>query len=58
MPQIYYKIKWLNVELVSMKHILLRRKYPTLSGIGLCNMDSNKALNLFHSKNFDDKLFF
>ncbi|CAF4338063.1 unnamed protein product [Rotaria sp. Silwood2] len=49
LPEIYHKIKWLNLEVLSMERIL-ERNYPNLCGIGLYNMDLNTALHLFCGK--------
>ncbi|CAF1348838.1 unnamed protein product, partial [Rotaria sordida] len=56
LPEIYHKIKWLNLEVSSMERIL-ERNYPNLCGIGLYNMDSDTALDLFYDNSFDDKVF-
>ncbi|CAF4382402.1 unnamed protein product, partial [Rotaria sp. Silwood2] len=43
LPQIHHKVKWLNLELSSIKRILLATDYPDLYGIGLYNMTIRMA---------------
>jgi hypothetical protein len=52
LPDIYYKIKWLNLESSTMERILLAGTYPNLYGLGLYNVDTEKALSLFNGKKF------
>ena len=52
LPKIHYKIKRINLESSSMKRILLATNYPNLYGLGLYNLDSEKALYLFIDKTF------
>ncbi|CAF3094044.1 unnamed protein product [Rotaria sp. Silwood2] len=47
LPEIHHRIKWLNLESSCMKQILLATNYPNLCGLGLYNIDSEKALSLF-----------
>ncbi|UJR09953.1 hypothetical protein I4U23_014176, partial [Adineta vaga] len=42
LPKIHHKTQWFNVEMSSMKRILLSRTYPNLSGL-----DNNVLNNLF-----------
>ncbi|CAF2765944.1 unnamed protein product [Rotaria sp. Silwood2] len=39
LPEIHYKIKWLDLESSSMERILLATNYPNLYGFGLYNLD-------------------
>ncbi|CAF1622982.1 unnamed protein product [Rotaria sp. Silwood1] len=48
LPEIHHKIKWLNLELTSMEHILLATNYPNLHGLSLYGIDVEKALSLFN----------
>ncbi|CAF2823186.1 unnamed protein product [Rotaria sp. Silwood2] len=50
LPEIHHRIKWLNLESSCMKQILLATNYPNLCGLGLYNIDSEKALSLFIGK--------
>lgn len=52
LPKIHDKIKWLNLESLSMKRILLAIDYPNLHGLGLYNMDDETAIRLFKGKKF------
>ncbi|CAF3302933.1 unnamed protein product [Rotaria socialis] len=48
LPEIHPKIKWLNLESISIKRILLSATYPALYGLGLyvyCN-DIGEAMSL------------
>lgn len=56
LPKIYHKIKWLNLELLSMQRVL-EGNYPNLCGIGIFNMCSDTALDLFRGNSFVDKVF-
>ena len=49
-PKIHQKIEWLDLEPLSMKHILLSAKYPNLFGIGLYNIEKATCFNLFKGK--------
>ncbi|CAF3966332.1 unnamed protein product [Rotaria sp. Silwood1] len=52
LPQIHYKIKWLNIESSSMKHILCIVDYPNLNGLGLYNIEEETFKRLFIGKYF------
>jgi len=47
LPEIHHKIKWFNVESSSIECILLSRKYPNLSRLGLHDLVLETAMNLF-----------
>ncbi|CAF4741372.1 unnamed protein product [Rotaria sp. Silwood1] len=47
LPKIHCKIKWLNLESSSMECILLSTNYPNLCGLGLYNLASEMARDLF-----------
>jgi hypothetical protein len=51
LPSIHNKIKWLNLESSSMERIFLTTNYPNLYGLGLYNINIDKALPLFIGKN-------
>ncbi|CAF1368374.1 unnamed protein product [Rotaria sordida] len=53
LPKIHQKVKWLDLEPLSMERILLATNYPNLSGIALYNIQIERAINLF----FDERLF-
>ncbi|CAF3482749.1 unnamed protein product [Rotaria sp. Silwood2] len=50
LPEIHYKIKWLNLESSSMERILLATNYPNLYGLGLYNLDKETIRCLFIDK--------
>ncbi|CAF1319522.1 unnamed protein product [Rotaria sordida] len=47
LPEIHDKIKWLNLESSSMKHVLCTADYPNLYGLGLYNIDEESIRCLF-----------
>ncbi|CAF1622640.1 unnamed protein product [Rotaria sp. Silwood1] len=51
LPSIHHKIQWLDVESSSMERIL-STNYPNLYGLGLYNLEIEKAKHLFTSKIF------
>ncbi|CAF3824985.1 unnamed protein product, partial [Rotaria magnacalcarata] len=53
LPEIHNQIEWLNIEPVSIGHILLATNYPNLSGLGLYNIQIETAVHLFS----DETLF-
>ena len=52
LPEIRHKIKWLDLESSSIQRILLTTNYPNLYGLGLYNLEIEKAKHLFTSKIF------
>ncbi|CAF4621798.1 unnamed protein product [Rotaria sp. Silwood2] len=46
LPEIHHKINWLDLEPLTMKHILLSANYPNLTGLGLFNIEKQTALDL------------
>ncbi|CAF3792816.1 unnamed protein product [Rotaria sp. Silwood1] len=54
LPDIHDKIKWLDLEASSMKHILCATDYPNLNSLGLYNIDEESIRYL--STNFNDPL--
>ncbi|CAF1559463.1 unnamed protein product [Rotaria sordida] len=52
LPKIHQKVKWLDLEPLSMERILLATNYPNLSGIALYNIQIERAINLFFGKIF------
>jgi hypothetical protein len=52
LPEIHYKIKWINFESSSVKRILLATNYPNLYGLGLYNLDQETAESLVTGKIF------
>jgi hypothetical protein len=52
LPKIHKKIKWLDLESLSMKRILLAANYPHLYGITLYNIQTETAIDLFTGKTF------
>ncbi|CAF2954961.1 unnamed protein product [Rotaria sp. Silwood2] len=46
LPKIHHKLEWLNLESSSMTRILLCTDYPKLCGLGLYNLDRQKAIRL------------
>lgn len=55
LPQIFYKIKWLNIESKSMDRVLFAGNYPNLSGLGLYNITEETIIRVFHGKMFNFK---
>ena len=53
LPEIHHKLKWLDLESLSMERILLAADYPTLRGLGLYNIGQETAVHFFTSKTFD-----
>jgi len=66
LPEIHDKIKWLDLESSSMKHVLRAANYVNLNSLGLYNIHGESArclftgkkfkLNCFHSKQMKDLL--
>ncbi|CAF5030281.1 unnamed protein product, partial [Rotaria sp. Silwood1] len=54
LPEIHHKIKWLNVEPLSMERILLITNYSNLHGLGLYNIEDETFRRLFAGKKYDD----
>jgi hypothetical protein len=52
LPKIHYKIKWLDLEPLCMKSILLAADYPNLHGLSLFNIERETILRLFGGKLF------
>jgi hypothetical protein len=52
LPKIHHKAKWLHLESSSMARFLLCTNYPNLNGLGLYNLELEKAKHLFTSKIF------
>ncbi|CAF3806548.1 unnamed protein product [Rotaria sp. Silwood1] len=50
LPEIYHKIKWLNLESLTMERILRSTNYPNLYGLGLYNIPNETALRLFNDE--------
>ncbi|CAF5173508.1 unnamed protein product, partial [Rotaria sp. Silwood1] len=48
LPEIHHKIKWLNLESLTMERILRSTNYPNLYGLGLYNIPNKTALRLFN----------
>jgi hypothetical protein len=47
LPSIHRQIKWLDVESSSMERILLATNYPKLYGLGIYDIDVERAISLF-----------
>ncbi|CAF4410268.1 unnamed protein product [Rotaria sp. Silwood2] len=52
LPKIGHKIKWLDLEPLSMQRILLSVNYPNVFGFGIYNIEKQAVLNLFNGKVF------
>ena len=50
LPKIHDKVKWLNLEPLSLERILLAVDYPSLSGLGLYGIEDETAEYIFTSK--------
>ncbi|CAF1516548.1 unnamed protein product [Rotaria sordida] len=62
LPKIKHKIKWLDLEPLSMERILLATNYPCLYGLTLYNIDLRTCIYYFFElhvtvNNFDDCLY-
>ena len=57
LPRIYHKIKWLNLETLSMERILLAADYCSLSQLDIFLMDEKADIQFFTGKIFDFKDF-
>ncbi|CAF4490261.1 unnamed protein product [Rotaria magnacalcarata] len=47
LPEIHHKIEWLNVAPPSIERILVSTNYPNLHGLGLYDLSSDTAMDLF-----------
>ncbi|CAF3724533.1 unnamed protein product [Rotaria sp. Silwood1] len=50
-PQIHHKIEWIHIESSWIEPILQVTNYPNLHGLGLYNLTSKRATDLFTEKN-------
>ncbi|CAF1005991.1 unnamed protein product [Rotaria sordida] len=50
LPEIHHKIKWVNLEILSMKRLLLAVEYPNLCGLGLYNIREETDAHIFNGK--------
>jgi hypothetical protein len=50
LPKIHHKIKWLDLEPLSMKRVLLSIDYPNLYGLSLFNIERELAVRFFGGK--------
>ncbi|CAM4834649.1 unnamed protein product [Rotaria magnacalcarata] len=57
LPEIHDKIKWLDLESLSMKNILRAAVYPNLYGLGLYNIDEESARCLFTDEILSSGIF-
>jgi hypothetical protein len=53
LPKIHEKVKWLDLEPLSMERILRATNYPNLSRIALFNIQVERVVQLFSGKIFD-----
>lgn len=58
LPKIHDRIKWLTLESLSIRRVLLAASYPNLNGLGLYNLKMEEAENIFSSKIFNNEVFF
>ncbi len=58
LPRIHDKIKWLNLETLSMERILLVADYPNLRQLEIFLMNEETDLQLFTGKIFDFRYFY
>lgn len=52
LPEIHHKVHWLDLESSLMERVLLSTNYPNLHGLGLYELTTETARNLFTSKEF------
>ncbi|CAF2971578.1 unnamed protein product [Rotaria sp. Silwood2] len=57
LPEIHDKIKWLDLESLSMKNILRAAVYPNLYGLSLYNIDEESARCLFTDEILSSGIF-
>lgn len=57
LPKIHDQIKWLNLESLSIRRVLLAADYSNLNGLGLYNLKMEEAEKLFSGKIFKDEVF-
>ena len=57
LPEIHYKIKWINLESSSMKYILYAADYPNLNGLRLYNIEEKTAKCFFTGKQISIESF-
>lgn len=57
LPEIHDKIKWVDLESSSMKHVLCAADYPNLNRLGLYNIHEESARQLFTGKKFQFNCF-
>jgi len=57
LPEINNKIKWLDLESLSMERILLAADYPNLCGLALYGIEEKTAIRILESMIFDVSLF-
>ncbi|CAF2970525.1 unnamed protein product [Rotaria sp. Silwood2] len=57
LPKIHHKIEWLNTESLYIERILLATNYPVLHGLGLYDLASEVARNLFTDRSFLIRIF-
>ncbi|CAF3070550.1 unnamed protein product, partial [Rotaria sp. Silwood2] len=57
LPEIHDKIKWLDLESSSMKHVLHAINYPHLDTIGLYNINEESARSLFTDETLSSGIF-
>jgi hypothetical protein len=50
LPKIHRKIKWLDLESLSMERVLLSIDYPNLYGLSLFNIERELAVRVFDGK--------
>ena len=50
LPKIHHKIKWFDLEPLSMKRVLLSIDYPNLYGLSLFNIEPELAVRFFGGK--------
>lgn len=53
LPQINHKIKWFNLETLSMERVLLAADYPNLRQLNIFLMNEETDIQLFTGKIFD-----
>ncbi|CAF3150249.1 unnamed protein product [Rotaria sp. Silwood2] len=57
LPKIHHKIKWLDLEPLSMERILLAVDYPNLHGLSLFNIERELGVRLFGEESHLDRIF-
>ena len=57
LPKIHDQIKWLNLESLSIRRVLLAANYPNLNALRLYNLTVEDAQKILSGKIFNNEVF-